>query len=322
MCWYYSEGEKTGHLLKVSKWSSVSGLSTGIGGLCVYCMNDINTNTIAAMLGFAAGVMITLSLLDMLLPVVAEFGTLAGLLGFGFGLLCTYLLCKIMADHEVSWDWLIESSSSSSPILSDEHTLPLIQRRDKKKETRKVRKLLKSAVMTTLALALHNAPEGVAVGLTVLSSETHSLESNDEERAEFHRIVLIVLAIALHNIPEGIAVATALYQATRRKHFSFILATMTGMVEPLSAIIAVLALDAGSGGSRSDDDVGGASGNLERVRYVSQMSLAVVAGVMVQVSLSELIPEARNASSDIATKGIITGAAIVTFGLYLLGDLG
>ena len=149
------------------------------------------------------------------------------------------------------------------------------------------------------------------------------MESNDEERAEFHRIVLIVLAIALHNIPEGIAVATALYQATPRKHFSFILATMTGMVEPLSAIIAVLALDAGSGGSRSDDDnVGEASGNFERVRYVSQMSLAVVAGVMVQVSLSELIPEARNASSDIATKGIIIGAAIVTFGLYLLGDLG
>lgn len=268
-----------------------------MGGILVYIFDDITPVQNAAMLGFAGGVMITLSLLDMIVPVAIRFGVLSTAIAFTVGYLLTVAISRSLSDHEVSWDWLQRNEEEDSvlPLLKKKRTT-----RTKKQNTR----LLRSALLTTIALAVHNAPEGVAVGLTVLSSA----ESNGDGDSGHHEF-LVVLAIALHNIPEGIAVAAALLQATNRRAFSCIVAGATGLVEPLSAALAVLLLE-------SSD-----TSNHETVRYISELMLAGVAGVMFQVSLSELIPQARAASPKAGNAGLVLGAFAVVLSLYLLGDL-
>ena len=273
--------------------------STFLGGLLVYLFDDITPAQNAAMLGFAGGVMLTLSALDMMLPAVIRFGFLPATMTFAVGFLLTVGISKFLANHEVNWNWLHrvddDDGDSVLPLLNNKHA--------KKKGAGHNSRLLRSALLTTAALAIHNAPEGVAVGLTVLSST----ESNHNE----HHSFLVVVAIALHNIPEGIAVAAALLQATNRRVFSCVVAGITGLVEPLSAVLAVMLLES------NDDD----SSNHEAVKYMSELMIAGVAGVMVQVSITELVPQARAASPKAGTLGLLAGSFAVILSLRLLGEL-
>lgn len=261
----------------------------------VYLFDDITPAQNAAMLGFAGGVMLTLSALDMMLPAVIRFGFVPATMTFAVGFLLTVGISKFLANHEVNWNWLHRVDDDDGDSV-----LPLLNNKHAKKKGHNAR-LLRSALLTTAALAIHNAPEGVAVGLTVLSST----ESNNE-----HHSFLVVVAIALHNIPEGIAVAAALLQATNRRVFSCVVAGITGLVEPLSAALAVLLLE-------SNDD----SSNHEAVKYMSELMIAGVAGVMVQVSITELVPQARAASPKAGALGLLAGSFAVILSLRLLGEL-
>ena len=262
----------------------------------VYLFDDITPAQNAAMLGFAGGVMLTLSALDMMLPAVIRFGFVPATMTFAVGFVLTVGISKFLANHEVNWNWLHRVDDDDGDSV-----LPLLNNKHAKKKGHNAR-LLRSALLTTAALAIHNAPEGVAVGLTVLSST----ESNHNE----HHSFLVVVAIALHNIPEGIAVAAALLQATNRRVFSCVVAGITGLVEPLSAALAVLLLE-------SNDD----SSNHEAVKYMSELMIAGVAGVMVQVSITELVPQARAASPKAGALGLLAGSFAVILSLRLLGEL-
>eukprot|EP00939_MAST-03C_sp_MAST-3C-sp1_P001669 g1669.t1 len=340
-----NQWEEMDPLIRVIFWSSISGLSTGIGGLFVYCA-EITPEHNAGMLGFAGGVMVTLSILDMLLPVMLEFGFFVSFTAFAGGVLFTRALSSALTHHEVSWDWLSASSSrkrrewteaGGAGRKQEQHVLPLLDPSEarngssrsgggivtqKQRHLSHRRKLLQSALLTTISLALHNAPEGVAVGLTVLSNEEEkgeSITATDATPPANHHVILIVLAIILHNIPEGIAVATALFQATKHRYLSFVVATFTGLVEPISAILAVVLL---SGAVSSGSDTSSATSSLENIHFISQVSLAAVGGVMVQVSVAELVPQARDASKTHAIAGVVGGVLVVVVGLCFLGTIG
>ena len=150
-------------------------------------------------------------------------------------------------------------------------------------------KKLKGAVLTTLALALHNAPEGLAVGFATLQKNVQ-------------RKVMVAAAISLHNIPEGIAVAAAMYNATGNAWKSFWIATLTGLVEPVSAVISVALLAPFLSKS------------------VMQLAPVFVAGVMITVSIKELIPQALEDSPSRGAIGLIVGIALVKIGLLFLTE--
>ena len=84
----------------------------------------------------------------------------------------------------------------------------------------------RGAILTSAALALHNAPEGLAVGINSL-------------QVDVNRKLVLVFAISLHNIPEGIAVAAAIYNATGKKAYAGLVALASGLVEPLAAVFSV-----------------------------------------------------------------------------------
>ena len=173
----------------------------------------------------------------------------------------------------------------------------------------------RSALLTALALAAHNAPEGLAVGMASLQAEDDeqiivaAAEHFDDAEAAASavaeaneaNVILVVVAIALHNIPEGIAVAVALFNSSGRRAHSCMMSTCTGLVEPVSAVMAVLVL----------------------APFLTQTtldcSLMYVGGVMVTVSVRELGPEAWALDKKAAMLGGAGGCVMMAISILVFG---
>jgi ZIP family zinc transporter len=142
------------------------------------------------------------------------------------------------------------------------------------------RRLLESGLLVALGMSLHNLPEGLVV----------SAGYGHEARLG----ILVALMISLHNIPEGIATVTPLVAAGVNRWRAISLATLSGLVEPLGAFIGVVVL--------------GAAG---ATPMVIGSGLAFAAGVMVYVTMDELIPVAHDfckpAYKHYVSTGVLTG---------------
>ena len=148
-------------------------------------------------------------------------------------------------------------------------------------------KLLRMGLFSALAIAIHNFPEGIATFLAAL--EDPSLG------------VAIGIAVAIHNIPEGISVSVPIYYATRNRRRAFGLSFLSGLSEPVGAAVAYLVLRP----------------------YLSQgmlgVTFALVAGVMVYISLDELLPTAREyGAGHQVLGGLLAGMAVMALSLLLL----
>lgn len=148
-------------------------------------------------------------------------------------------------------------------------------------------RLARTGTMVALGLAIHNFPEGIAVFASALSSPELGL--------------VLTLAIAIHNIPEGIAVAMPLYAATGNRLQALRASFYSGMAEPVGALIAALFLAPFL--------------NEAIMSYV----LAAVGGVMVFISLDELLPSAHKVGDEHPIiLGVIVGMMIMAASLALL----
>jgi ZIP family zinc transporter len=146
--------------------------------------------------------------------------------------------------------------------------------------------LLKTGLLVAIGISLHNMPEGVAVGAGYMHLPQFG--------------VFVAIAIALHNIPEGIATALPLCQGGMCKRNSFGVALLSGLVEPMGALLAATVL--------------------RTFRSLIPASLAFAGGVMVFLTLDELVPTAREFGHQHYTAiGIILGAVFV---FLLSGALG
>lgn len=151
----------------------------------------------------------------------------------------------------------------------------------------KNRALMRTGMFTALAMAIHNFPEGLATFITAY---------NDPKLA-----IPIAFAIALHNIPEGIGVAAPIYKATNDKKKALFYSTTSGFAEPVGGVIGFLVL------APFLND------------YILAMVLSVVAGIMVFISIDELLPAARAyGRHHVSISGFVFGMLIMAISLLIL----
>lgn len=246
--------------------TTIAGLSTGLGGvLAVLCTPT--ERLLAASAGFAGGVMLTASLTD-LLPETLDFYA-AYLPPLGSGGAAVSLLALGMLTAALLGRLLPEESE-----LADRFG----QGRDPARAA-----AMRTALITGAALLLHNFPEGVLTFFAGTADPALGLRT--------------AAAIALHNIPEGLAVAVPFAYATRSRAAGVLAALVSGLAEPLGAVLAWLFL-------RRFFTPGFLTG-----------TVVLAAGIMVWVALAQLLPQAMAAKHRAAG---IFGAAAGTL-LMLLG---
>ncbi|MFA7709459.1 MAG: zinc transporter ZupT [archaeon] len=243
--------------------SLFAGLSTAIGGALVFLIKDFKKSYLSFSLAFATGVMITVSFIELLPNGIAAIGYTNALIAFFVGAIFAFFI-----DFFIPHDYIMEKFS-----------------KDKGFDT----KLFKVGLLMALGIAIHNFPEGFAVFAGNLSS--------------FKVGIVIAIAIAIHNIPEGFAISMPIYYATKDKKKAFLFSLMSGMVEPLGALIAAVIL----------------------LPFLSSQvigaSLAFVAGIMVYICIDELLPTAY-ACSEIKqhtmTFAFLLGSLVMGVTLILL----
>ena len=252
-----------------------AGLATGIGSLIAFFAKSTNKRFLSFSLGLSAGVMIYVSFVEMFVQaqesLSAEFGAT---MGMTVTVLCFFGGMLLIG----AIDRLVPSFENPHEIRSVESMEEPPQRNTR---------LMKMGVMTALAIGIHNFPEGIATFTAAIENPTLG--------------VAIAVAIAIHNIPEGIAVSVPIYHATGNKRKAFLLSFLSGLAEPIGAMLAFLIL----------------------MPFISPTLLgcifAAVAGIMVFISMDELLPAAREyGEHHISIYGLMAGMAIMAFSLILL----
>ena len=173
-------------------------------------------------------------------------------------------------------DFLIPHTYLAEQILHSPETAGEVLSEEEKKKKDEDKEVLSAGLMTAIGIALHNFPEGIIVFI----SAVHDI------RLGF----TLMIAVALHNIPEGFSIGMPIFYATddRRKTFGYSLAA--GLAEPIGALLVLLLF----GGFLTE--------------YIVHLALGGVAGIMVFVSLDELLPLAfSDGDAHEVTAGILVG---------------
>lgn len=171
------------------------------------------------------------------------------------------------------------------PEAENPHEIHTVEEMDGQSEEHKT-KLMRMGLFTALAIAIHNFPEGLATFTAALSDPKLG--------------VPIAVAIAIHNIPEGIAVAVPVFYATGSRQKAFRLSFLSGLSEPVGALIGYILL----------------------YRFFSDIMFgfifAAVAGIMVYISLDELLPSAREyGEHHLSIYGLVAGMVVMAVSLLL-----
>lgn len=265
------------HVLLAFGLTVIAGLATGIGSILAFFASRTNTKFLSLSLGFSAGVMIYVSMIEIFVKakvaLVESLGEQQGnwltVISFFAGMLLIAFIDK----------WV--------PTQGNPHELKKVEDADSKKDTVvEDNGLLKMGVFTALAIAIHNFPEGIATFTSTLQDPALG--------------IAITVAIAIHNIPEGIAVSVPIYYATGDKKKAFRLSFLSGLSEPVGALVAFLIL----------------MPFLNDVLF--GIIFAAVAGIMVFISLDGLLPAAKKYDEGhLSIYGLIGGMAIMAVSLLL-----
>ena len=169
------------------------------------------------------------------------------------------------------------------PSVENPHEAHMIEELEKKPKNAK---LMRMGLMTALAIGIHNFPEGIATFATAVENPTLG--------------IAIAVAIAIHNIPEGIAVSIPVFYATGDRMKAFRYSLLSGLAEPVGALLAYFIL----------------------MPFMSPVMmgciLAGVAGIMVFISIDELLPAAREyGEAHISIYGVVTGMALMAVSLIV-----
>ena len=265
----------------------IAGSATGIGGALVLFKKKLSPNTLAGALGLSAGVMIFISLAEMFPEAQAEiissgytrygkaYVLAAFFIGMGIITLIDFLVPEYENPHEAS-GLSLDAKTSAVGMLENS-------------DKAAIKKL---GVMSALAIAIHNFPEGIATFIGAL---------NDPQMGAG-----ITFAISIHNIPEGIAVAIPIYYATKSKGKALLYATLSGLSEVTGALICIAIT-----GIFGIELTGGG--------IVFPLIMAAVAGIMIYISLDELLPTAEKyGKHHVAIAGVVSGMAIMGISLLII----
>lgn len=247
----------------------VSGLlipfaGTTLGAAMVFFMrNKMNKMVEKLLLGFASGVMIAASIWSLILPAIEmsqEQGKIAWLpatIGFMFGIIFLLILDSV---------------------------IPHLHLNNEKPEGVKAK--LKNTTMLVLAVTLHNIPEGMAVGVTFAGAIIGNAGIT------MAGAFALAIGIAIQNFPEGAIISMPLKAEGVSKPKAFILGTLSGIVEPIGAIITILLT--------------------KSIVPILPYVLSFAAGAMIYVVVEELIPESQDGEhSNIGTIGVAIGFVVM-----------
>jgi ZIP family zinc transporter len=158
---------------------------------------------------------------------------------------------------------------------------------DMMKTDNRQKSLQRTGIIVALSLVIHNFPEGIAAFTTAMTSGLSVA-------------IPITIAIAIHNIPEGIAVSVPIYHATGNKRKAFWLSFLSGLAEPAGALVAYLFLMPFWS------------------PLINGIVMAAVAGIMVFISLDELLPTAaKYGKHHLSISGVIAGMIVMALSLFL-----
>lgn len=259
-----------------------AGLCTGIGSALAFLTKRTNTKFLSIALGFSAGVMIYVSFWEIVRKandaLAVELGDATAqwvtVLSFFGGIAFIAIIDKFVPDYENPHEM-----HSIEEIDAGKAALP-------KDETHNFDKLRRMGVFAAIAIAIHNFPEGLATFTAALTDPALGLA--------------IAVAIAIHNIPEGIAVSIPLYYATGSRKKAFTYSFLSGLSEPVGALIGYLVLMPFF------------------TPVVFGVMFAGVGGIMVFISLDQLLPAAEEyGEHHHSIYGLITGMGVMALSLLL-----
>ncbi len=240
----------------------IAGSATAFGAVLTFFVKRNDYRVLALGMSFSAGVMIYLSFMDILPMAITDMscGDSVTKLGHFFAIVMFFI--GVFSAGVI--DYFVPEHLHTKEIdteCTDDKLCNLHICQENRAVASVKRKRYRAAILTAIALGIHNFPEGFSVFVTTYEDIAVGIG--------------VALAISLHNIPEGVSVALPIYSATGNKWKAFFVATLSGMTEPLGAFVAYIAL----------------------APYISPMltggTLALTAGLMVYIALDELLPMAR-----------------------------
>jgi ZIP family zinc transporter len=269
-----------GSVLLAAGLTLFAGLATGIGGAIAFYAKRTNTRFLAVALGFSAGVMIYVSMMEIMVKageiLIEDMGERAGswatVLAFFGGMVFIAIIDKFVPSFEESpgATQTVNQVKESGVTAANDHN----------------RKLLRMGMFTALAVAIHNFPEGFITFFSTLRDPVLG--------------VSIAAAVAIHNIPEGIAVAVPIFYATGSRKQAFFWALLSGVAEPVGALVGYMIL----------------APFLSDLAY--GVIFAGVAGIMVYISFDQLLPAAREyGEHHLSVLGLVSGMALMALSLLL-----
>lgn len=248
----------------------LAGLSTVVGGFCTFFIKRTNIKALSTGLGFSAGVMIFLSFTEilrnsngMLIKFFPHHSQWLVFAGFLLGIVIAILIDYFVPDH------IDEDLFCTQENCARHH------------------RIRRAGLLTAIAISVHNFPEGMATFFVGTQNLTLGFS--------------VALAIGIHNIPEGIAVALPIYHATGKKRLAMWYTFLSGISEPIGALLALLAMH----------------------YFLPQATIgflfAAVAGIMVYISFDTLLPLSREyGDGHYSVFGIMSGILFIWVSLLLL----
>jgi len=250
--------------------TALAGLSTGIGSLLGIAVRP-GPRFMGASLGFAAGIMILISFVELLAKSVAVIGFAHAHVAFFAGMLVMFVI-DVLVPHIYLAERDEPRAGGASGKRANGNPAARIQR---------------TGMLLVLGIGIHNFPEGMASFVGALQ--------------DVHLGIAMAVAIAVHNIPEGLAVAAPIYAATGKRGRAFAYSLLSGVAEPVGALF----------------------GGLILLPFLSAQVLAYVlagvGGLMVFISLDELVPASREFGHEHLTiLATMAGMAVMALSLQLL----
>lgn len=259
-----------GNVVQAFLLTLFAGLSTGIGGLIAFLTKKNNDKFLSVSMGFSAGVMIYVSMIDifskskdsLILALGEKQGSWVNVIAFFGGMFLIAIIDMVIPSEK--------NPHEMKPMEAGENDS----------------QLMRTGVFTALAIAIHNFPEGLATFVSALQ--------------DLKLAIPIVVAIAIHNIPEGIAVSVPIYRATGSKKKAFLYSLLSGLAEPIGAIVGWTLL----------------------MPIMNEITFGIifagVAGIMVFISIDELLPAAREfGEHHLSILGMIAGMIVMALSLLL-----
>jgi ZIP family zinc transporter len=270
------------HVLIAFLLTLFAGLSTGVGSFIAFFAKKSKVGFLSLGLGFSAGVMIYISFVEILKKSKESIAVLSSLRLASWIAVGSFFLGIIIT---TLIDKIIHAYENPHEVRSDRDLSPL-KGKDTNSDDISSPSLMRAGVFTALAIAIHNFPEGLVTFLAALVDPVFGIS--------------IAVAVAIHNIPEGISVSVPIFYATGNRKKAFIYSFLSGLAEPIGALAGYFILR-----PFLNDLVMG-------------VLLGVVAGIMVYISLDELLPTAREYGKGYtAILGLVLGMAVMALSLLL-----